>query len=284
MKIRVVLLLAAAMATFSATAQAALVAYEGFDTANAVNSDAIAAGVTGSGFSAYGATNFRYDIRDGLSYADSSGNTLDVAGKSAGFNVAAVGGTQNLQLSLSSTIANSGTTYMSFLFDVTAVDSFGALVGLQDSQVTDSANPNPSVEAAFRSSSSNFGIYAGNNVDNGNNGIDSRTGPSTGTGLFLVISELNMDTEVMTTWLNPIDLANVTGTASHTITDTATTGWDDMTSFILSSGGSDAATVDEIRIGSTLADVTPFTSSVPEPSSFALLGLCGLGMLKRRRR
>jgi len=37
--------------------------------------------------------------------------------------------------------------------------------------------------------------------------------------------------------------------------------------------------VDEIRIGTTLADVIP----VPEPASVALLGLGGLMLLRRRR-
>lgn len=233
---------------------AAVIAYEGFDTPNAIGSDVTAAGVTGSGFSGYGDTNFRMDLEAGLTYSDGLGNTLDVAGKSGGIELAGLtNGTQNLQLSLANTIVNTGTIYTSYLLDVTSVSSFGIQVGLQDSQVTSSASPTSTLEAAFRSTSSNYGIYSDGN------GIDMRTGPASAPGSFLVVSELDMDNEVMTTWLNPTNLADVANTASHTISDTATGTWDDMTSFTFSLGGDETGTVDEIRIGTTLADVVPFT-------------------------
>ncbi len=85
------------------------------------------------------------------------------------------------------------------------------------------------------------------------------------------------------TRLNPTDLANDSGTASHTFSDTASGTWGDMTSFIFSLGGEELGTIDEIRVGTTLASVTPFTS-VPEPASLVMFGMCGIGMLTRRRR
>lgn len=255
---------------------ASVIAYEGFNTTSANGTDVTTVGVTGSGFSGYGDTNFRHDIEDGLSYTDGLGNVLVTTGKSGGMD-AVTSGTQNLQLTLSSTITNTGTIYMSFLTNVTAVNSFGIQIGLQDSQVTNSASPTASLEAAFRSTSSNYGAYSDGA------GIDARTGPGSATGLYLVVSELNMDTEVMTMWVNPTNLNNVSGTAAGTMTGTATGTWEDMTSFVFSLGGEEEGLIDEIRLGTTLADVTPFTA-VPEPSSALLtaLALC-FGVSKRRR-
>lgn len=263
-----------ALAGSIASSQAVLLAYEGFDTANAIASDASAAGVTGSGFSAYGDTNFRMDLEAGLGYSDTSGNTLVSTGRSVGLaNAGTTGGTQNLQLTLASSVTT-GTIYSSYILDVTAVTSFGIMVGLQDAQVGNSASPTSSLEAAFRSTSSNYGIYADGQ-------IDARTGPAVGTNTFFVVSEINMDTGAMTTWLNPTDLENVSGTAATTISGSGA-AFDDVTSFIFSLGGQENGAIDEIRLGTTIGDVTPIV--VPEPSSTALLGLGGLALLLRRRK
>lgn len=260
------------------SAQASLIAYEGFDTSASNGTDFTNVGTTGSGFNApdSSTTNWRMDIEDGLSYTDNFGNSLLTRGKSAGME-AVVNGTQNLQLGLSSTITNSGTVYSSFLINVTAIDTWGINVGLQDSQVGDQVSPTTSLEAAFRSTSTNYGIFS--------DGAEIRddSGPATGTGLFFVVSELNMDSETMTTYLNPGDLNDVVGSASHTLSDTASGTWEDMNSFIFSLGGTASGTVDEIRIGTTLGDVTP----VPEPSTYALFfGIATLGFtfFYRRRK
>lgn len=258
----------------SLPAQATLLAYEGFDTASANGTDVTIVGVTGSGFSGYTNTNFRMDTEDGLSYSDGSGNTLVSTGKSAGME-ANVSGTQNLWLDLSSPIVNSGQTiYFSFLTDVTAVDSWDVMAGLVDTYDTDSESPNDELEAGFRSTSSNWGIYSDNN------GIDERTGPATGTGQYFVVSELNLGTGGMTTYLNPTDLENIAGTAANTLTDTATATLNTIEGFVFGLGNDAAGTVDEIRIGTTLGDV----SSIPEPATIGLLGVVSAGILFVRRR
>ena len=257
-----------AMAAFLCTqsSQAAVIAYEGFDSAAAVGTDVTVVGTTGSGFSGYVNTNFRMDMESGLNYLD-----LVTVGGSGGMEVG-VSGTQNLQMALTSSIANSGTIYVSYLMSVAGVNSFGLNVGMQDGTVGDAASVTPVTEAVFRSTSSNWGIYGDGT------GIDARTGPDSSpdaTLTFFVVSELNMDSEVMTTWLNPTDLKDVSGTAAFTLTDTATS-WDSLSHFGFSLGSDILGTIDEIRIGDTLLDVTP---TVPEPSSLALL--LGGGMLAR---
>ncbi len=266
-------LIMASIALCAVSSQATLLAYEGFDTANNIGSDASAAGVTGSGFSAYEDTNYRMDLEAGLSYSDGSGNTLTATGRSAGMDVL-VSGTQNLQLDLTSNIAGSGTIYYSFLTDITAATTWGVQIGLQDAFVGNGSAPTAALEAVFRSTSSNWGIYSDGN------GIDSRTGPVVGTASYLVVSELNLGTGAMTTWLNPTDLENVSsGGALATLTGTATS-FADMTGFIFSLGGEEAGTIDEIRIGTTIGDVTP----IPEPATLGLMGVFGVAVLFIRRR
>jgi len=163
---------------------------------------------------------------------------------------------------------------MSFLLNVTAIDGFGLKAGLQDSSVASNTNSDASLEAAFRSTSSNYGIFS-----DGNFAVDTELALTT--GLFLITSELNMDMETMTTWLNPTDLTNVAATATSTVTATASGTWVDMTSFVLGSGNGEAVGIDEIRIGRSLSDVAP----IPEPGTFALIaGFVSLGALLLRRR
>lgn len=246
-----------ALAGTIVSSHATLIAYEGFDSAAANGKDVTTVGVTGSGFSAYGDTNYRYDTEDGLGYTDGSGNTLVTTGKSGGME-AAVSGTQNLQLALSEAIPATGTVYFSFITDVTSVTTWNFAAGLSNAEVGNSASPNAALEAAFVSTSSNWAI-AGNSA-----GIDERTGPATGTGTFFVVSELNHDTGTMTTYLNPTDLKDIAGTTMHTITEAASGTWGAMTHFIFSLGGEEAGTIDEIRIATTLAEVAPLPGSAVE--------------------
>ncbi|HKJ90828.1 MAG TPA: hypothetical protein VJ960_06810, partial [Oceanipulchritudo sp.] len=205
MKTRNLLLAAATVAGCSLlpTAHANLIAYEGFSTSAGNGTDINDVGATGFGFSNpdSSTTNFRMDIENGLSYSDNFGNSLVVGGKSAGME-ASVGGTQNLQLGLTSPISNSGTVYMSFLMDVTAVNSWGVVAGLTNGQVGDSANPTSSLEATLRSTSTNYGLYS-------DGLLDPRTGSSTATGLFFFVAELDMNSEIMTGYLNPGNLLDV---------------------------------------------------------------------------
>lgn len=256
------------------TAQANLIAYEGFLTSEGNGTDFNDVGATGFGFSNPDAssTNFRMDIENGLSYTDNFGNSLLVGGKSAGME-AIVGGTQNLQLGLLSPITNSGTVYMSFLMDIAAVNSWGVAAGLTTGQVGDSASPTTSLEAALRSTSTNYGLFS-------DGLLDARTGPPSATGLFFFVAELDMDAETMTGYLNPGNLLDVANT-STTMTGTLDGTWATMDSFIFSLGGDAAGTIDEIRIGTTMGSVTP----VPEPAHLAFIfGLASLAFIATRRR
>jgi len=82
MKIKTAAASLLALTSWLSTSHAQLIGYEGFDTVFGINSgvNADTKGVTGSGFSAYGATDFRYKVADGLGYTDGFGNSLVTTG------------------------------------------------------------------------------------------------------------------------------------------------------------------------------------------------------------
>lgn len=88
-------------------------------------------------------------------------------------------------------------------------------------------------------------------------------------------------------WLNPTDLSNI-GAAHGSIFNLASAspeliGFESIT-FQSGSTGSTGSAFDELRIGTTLADVTPYTA-VPEPASIAFfLGFTALGIIIMRHR
>ena len=84
--------------------------------------------------------------------------------------------------------------------------------------------------------------------------------------------------------LNP-DVATLVDSdfdSANTVTGELTDATNALDHFIVYFGGGGANTLlDEIRFGTTLADVIP-GPVVPEPASLTLLGLSGLMMLRRR--
>lgn len=216
-------------------------------------------GSTGYGFTVTN-TNFRMQYKTGLGYIDSLGNVLQSQGNAAGMtNI--VAGTQNLQLALDE--LSSGTIYASYLLELEAGTGFGLMTGLQTAPVGDSANPITTIAAGFRSTSSNFGAYS----DTG--GIDQRTGPDStpyAISNMLVIIKANLDSDALTVWLNPTNLTDVVGSAAYTMSGTGS-GIGSLSSVLLSLGGLEQATIDEIRIGNTLDVVVPLV----DPSVQTLL-------------
>ncbi len=235
-----------------------LYAYEGFDTTAANGTKAETVGTTGSGFLQYTNTYYLMKIYDGLSYEDSNEHVLDTTGKSAGMTNL-LGGTQNLQLMLDNAISSTdtGVVYMSFLQQIDSADSWGMAAGLYNTVGAAGSNPGTAV-AAWRSTSSNFGIY-------GTDGIDVRTGPDSTPAsnlLMFVVAKLDLDTGTMTAWVNPTNLANVVVSATWTMSDaTASGSFIDMNLFSFSRK-TGSAIIDEIRIGNSLAAVVPYSQKL----------------------
>ncbi len=123
---------------------------------------------------------------------------------------------------------------------------------------------------------------------------DTGTGPlpwsgplTVGDTHFLVASIEIVDgaqNDVARMWINPGDLGQASAPAATLTDDTVgigSTGTDiGIASIILRQSPAPYLTLDEIRVGTEWADVTP----VPEPTTLALLGLGATGLLARRRR
>jgi len=86
--------------------------------------------------------------------------------------------------------------------------------------------------------------------------------------------------ELVSIWVNPADFSSVA--ALGVATSTASDEVDNFGQFYPRNANATAgqAIYDEIRLGTTLADVTP----VPEPSSLAFLASAGAGLFLLRRR
>lgn len=241
---------ALALASSTASTHAVLLAYNGFDGA-------------ATGFSSNGVPN---DSGISLSYTDGNGNVLDtVAGSSGSF----FADTMVLSSGLSSGtvylsfIASSLNTNTTFRFDFISSDTTGVTIQSQFA--------GPTVNMA--------GVDEGVFFASGNpviGGANTDLGSPLGTNFYVMALEL--DTGGVEGWYNP-------NLAAPGVADTS---WS-------YAGVLDAATLDrlqpvfggdfrfdEVRVGTSFADVAPFTP-IPEPTSAALL-LGGLGLLALRRR
>jgi hypothetical protein len=184
----------------------------------------------------------------------------------------------------------SGTVYYSVsvrIDDVTAatITTGGFFVGLNNE--IGAANKNPgSVAARLQvrkdptdSTKYNLGIVRNKGANQYN---IPWTGPmTTGETLFLVASVEMVDgtiNDIARLWINPGNLGEATAPAPTLIDNTTDIGTDiTVASVILRQSPTPSLKVDELRVGTTWADVTP------EPTAVFLLGL-GLCLLPRRRR
>lgn len=182
---------------------------------------------------------------------------------------------------LNFTTTSSGTLYASFLLDVVAAPTANRMFASLTAD--SSASANGSVMGIFVNSSSQLQI-----------GKNSSSAPAAGTTAALTLGTVNLvvarytwnaaaGDDEFALWLNPSSLGGSAPTAD--ISTTTGTDFADLDWFYLiqrnnASIASSVLLLDELRIGTSWADVTP----VPEPSVFALTGLGAFGLLAWFRR
>ena len=291
-----------AVAALAGRASAALYVYEGFDYA--IGPDGLGGQSGGTGFSGAwdDVANDGEIVAPTLSYTDSGGRMLTTSGNMARMDGSASGTSVNFRSIDSTQYASATTLYLSFL-------------GQKELTGTGSPLDSRAVNFAFFSNASErvsvghgtnapaggfggeyrWGMFTGGGGNNGQVG-DLTNGHYSSTGIqnavFAVLRiDLNANgvNEALRLYINPsLDAEPAVPSAIVIDTRDIATVMSDLNRFRPFGGNTTASgtgilNLDEIRLGSTWGDVTPFTV-IPEPASAGLSSLAGLALLRRRRR
>jgi hypothetical protein len=209
-----------------------------------------------------------------------AGGSLDSTGTqaitpTAGNRVISSGARSYRNFATSYSDATTQTLYMSYLVDSTTADAYKTFElfsgGTADGNRTFQLGALSGDSGAF----GNSVVTARANQDGTT--VQSLGARAAGVEFFLVEFDLdNGGNDTISIWRNP---GATLGTADATIS-VASIAFDRVG---LASFGTGDITFDEFRFGTTLADVT--TSVIPEPSTFALVGIAlGAAFFIRRRK
>jgi len=197
--------------------------------------------------------------------ADQGGNELTITNGSAGTTY------------LLFPNQTSGQIYYSFLFNPTATDSANNYVTAMN---PGTSTPNGGSDAidAYYYSAGKIAVRA--NAQSATSG----TGPVlTLNTTHLIVEMIDLDAKTASLWVDPTSLGGTAPTANATLSGITATAVDNV-GFKAQSAAGGPYLVDNLLIGTTWADVTP---TIPEPSTFALMGFGCLSLIAaviRRRR
>ncbi len=218
----------------------------------------------------------------GTAVSVTSGN-LSVTGLAASSgNSALLPGGNFQEAVLPFTTFSTGTLYFSFAFNLSSLPTA--------TTYSFSLNSSTNFAATVWLQASGGGYQIGlANRSSGTTPVYDSTVFATGSTVFLVGSYefvSGTSNDISRLWINP-SAATFAAVAAPSATLTSTGGTDiaSLNSFLIrGASGSPGGTMDELRIGSTWASVTP-AAPIPEPSTYAaLFGALVLGVALVRRR
>ncbi len=255
-------------------ARAVLIAYDGFSTPGTyTNGTSIltpgngGSGWTGNWVVSGTPTGQFVGTTSGLTY--SNGGALTTT-SGAAIDDSSTLSTQMRRQFASANYNNGDTLYFSFLVNRTAP--------LSSSPLEMRLRSGDSTRAIFRSSSSSADSWT---LANAANTVLGTAGSSVVGNTFFVVMKLDFVTNnnTLSLWLNPA--LNVPLGTPDVSGGLGSTSWNDINNVGFTGGASATGTFDEIRVGTTFADVSP----IPEPTTWALLAgsLTALMVFRRRR-
>ena len=255
---------AAAVVSSSLSAGAAVVGFEGFDYPDGTVVDQA------------GGTGWAYERTQETGAVDSVPSDWDLAGGTAnvvGGTLVTTGGGARRQFNGPVEGSAAGSNEREGAFRGTGSVFFGAdmtrQAGADWSGVSSFDFANERLFFGVPSGQAFFGIS-----ENGVGRTLSTTLQPAAGQTYRIVAEVNFDADVVRMWVNPDagDQATPDLTRPYTATN-----W--STAVRLASGGTGSTTWDNLVVATDWND----PGLVPEPGSLALLGLGGLGLLRRRR-
>lgn len=265
-------LLTLAAATERATA--AMIAYEPFNgpAGELVEQVTGGSGLTGAWTGVTG-VDVIHNNNTGVTYTDTNGHALMQSGNALNVGEAKQGAITAVQRNFTDPVPDSGTYYVSAMFYIGAVKTgnyFG--IGL----------PGTTGNIVLGQDSTRWAIY---NWDNDSYGAGTAIGAQRAFLVAKITKGSPSGTEsAVTLWVNPVlgdEISSGTGATGIINNNVAWTGI--STPVYTGVSGNPGNWVADVRVGTTFADVTPFTA-IPEPAALAFLGLAGLFLAGRRQR
>lgn len=222
----------------------------------------------------------------GSNYLGSNGNSVGVLNNTSGGEITASNSGRTYRLldsSLAATASTTGTLYLSFLFQSgqqTGATTYQTLA-LYNSTLADADR---NFDAGLTTNGGQTGTAYNFGVESGTSETYTSTGITADTGVHLFVVKFDLSStaasDSVTVWIDPT--IGAAGDPSGGIVSTSK----DITfdRLALSDYDGNSAAWDEIRWGTTFADVAG-TSAIPEPSTYAaLFGVLALGYVAIRRR